>query len=86
MRKHLWQKAHAEVDALEKAGSKAQGGHLYLISHHIARDNCQQAMAAKGVTHEIVAGRFDEQTINALLENLMAEYAGGALSQFDFIC
>lgn len=64
--------AHAEVDALNQAGDKARGGHLYLIGHHIACDDCTQKMTGAEVTHEIIAERYDELILDKLLNRLLS--------------
>ena len=43
------QKAHAEINALEKAGIEARGGVLILIGHTYVCRDCQKAIEAAGI-------------------------------------
>lgn len=43
------QEAHAEVDAITKAGSKSKGATLYLTGHSYACDNCSKAAELAGI-------------------------------------
>jgi len=57
---HLWErKTHAEVIALERAGSKARGGDIYVTlepcSHHGRTPPCADAIIASGIKNVYVA-------------------------------
>ncbi len=49
------QPAHAEVDAIRRAGEKAKGAVIYLTGHHYACSSCQQAALDAGA--QIVVSR-----------------------------
>lgn len=55
-----FQHAHAEIDALEKAGEKAKGAEAYLIGHdHFCRF-CKEALERAGVRTSMVINSVDE--------------------------
>lgn len=64
------QPAHAEVDALQQAGEKARGGHLYLVGHWRACADCAQKLADMDVTLEVCVEHFDLSVIDSLLKGL----------------
>ena len=64
------QNAHAEVDALLKAGTDARGGTLYLIGHTYCCDNCLKAMQEYGIEKV----NFCER--NYINQYLLSEVAG----------
>lgn len=51
------QKAHAEVNALEKAGENAIGADLYLIGHYYICDWCKESIKKYGIRNTIICKR-----------------------------
>jgi len=62
------QRAHAEINALQQAGEKARGGHVYLVGHWRACDDCAKQLAKMDVTLDVSAENFDVSIIEKLLK------------------
>jgi len=48
------QKAHAEIDAIAKAGEYAKGGTLFLLGHYYCCENCKAAMDKAGIKNVVL--------------------------------
>jgi len=54
------QHAHAEIDALERAGDKSNGAYFYLIGHDHICEQCLVALCDAGIKRIWIIGDDDE--------------------------